>query len=108
MNKIERPRKKQMYLTMKSKQKICLQKQADPTLTIDQLSEEYGCDRCTVSKVLKAKDEWLSKQLTEFEVKKIVKQASEVHTYDVLPNSTPTLNPRFYPPSHISTNCLVP
>jgi hypothetical protein len=60
---LERPRKKRMHLTMKSKQR----KQADPSLTIDQLSEEYNCDRSTVSKILKAKDEWLSKEFTDRE-----------------------------------------
>lgn len=64
---LERPRKKRMHLTMKSKQEMCQRKQADPSLTLDQLSEEYSCDRSTVSKILKAKDEWLSKEFTDRE-----------------------------------------
>jgi hypothetical protein len=32
----ERPRKKRMHLTMKSKQEICQRKQVNPSLTIDQ------------------------------------------------------------------------
>src|SRR5438128_1123367 len=57
MNKPEWPRKKRIHLTMKSKQEMCQQKQANPTITINQLSEEYSCDRSTVSKVLKSKNE---------------------------------------------------
>jgi DDE superfamily endonuclease/Tc5 transposase DNA-binding domain/CENP-B N-terminal DNA-binding domain len=77
MNKPERPRKKRMHLTMKSKQEMCQQKQANPTLTINQLSEKYGCNRSTVSKVLKSKNEWLSVQLTEFESKKTVNRPAK-------------------------------
>ncbi|CAG8657358.1 2207_t:CDS:2, partial [Ambispora gerdemannii] len=32
-------------------------KEANSSLTIDELSEEYGCDQSTVSKILKAKHE---------------------------------------------------
>ena len=63
----ERPRKKRMHLTMKSKQEICQRKQVNPSLTIDQLAEEYNCERSTVGKILKAKDEWLSKEFTSYE-----------------------------------------
>jgi len=52
---------------MKSKQEICQRKQVNPSLTIDQLAEEYNCERSTVGKILKAKDEWLSKEFTSYE-----------------------------------------
>ena len=60
----ERPRKKRMHLTMKSKQEICQRKQINPSLSITELAEEYNCDRSTVAKILKAKNEWLSKEFT--------------------------------------------
>jgi Tc5 transposase DNA-binding domain/DDE superfamily endonuclease/CENP-B N-terminal DNA-binding domain len=76
MNKeAERPRKRRMHLTLKSKQEMCQRKEANPSLTIDQLSEEYGCDRSTVSKILKTKSEWLSIQLTQSQAKKKINQS---------------------------------
>ncbi|CAG8707379.1 13971_t:CDS:1, partial [Acaulospora morrowiae] len=75
--KPEQPRKKRMHLTIKSKQEICQRKQTNPTFTIDQLSEKYGCERSTVSKILKTKDEWLSMQLTEHEAKKMTNRPAK-------------------------------
>ena len=65
----ERPRKRRMQLTLQSKQEICQWKQANPNLTLDELAEKYGCDRSTVSKILKTKTEWLSMQLTQSQAK---------------------------------------
>ncbi|CAG8791524.1 16234_t:CDS:1, partial [Acaulospora morrowiae] len=45
---------------------------ANPFLTLDELGKEYGCDRSTISKVLKNKQEWLSKEFTDYEAKAIV------------------------------------
>ena len=66
-----------MHLTMKSKQEICQRKQADPTLNLDQLSEEYGCDKSTISKILKSKNEWLSMQLTKLEEEKKINRPAK-------------------------------
>ena len=63
-----------MQLTLKSKQEMCQQKQANPSLTIDQLAERYGCDRSTVSKILKTKTEWVLMQLTQSQAKKKANQ----------------------------------
>ncbi|CAG8741157.1 9782_t:CDS:1, partial [Gigaspora rosea] len=38
---LERPRKKRMTLSIKTKQEICQRKNKDPSLSIDQLSAEY-------------------------------------------------------------------
>ena len=38
----ERPRKKRMHLTMKSKQEMCQRKQINPSLSITELAEEYN------------------------------------------------------------------
>ena len=65
----ERPRKKRMHLTMKSKQEMCQRKQINPSLSITELAEEYNCDRSMVAKILKAKNEWLSKEFTSYEAK---------------------------------------
>ncbi|CAG8648763.1 10464_t:CDS:2, partial [Racocetra fulgida] len=37
-----------------------------PSITIDLLSEEYGCDQSTISKILKEKDKLLSMQLMDY------------------------------------------
>ena len=66
-----------MNLTMQAKQEMCQRKQADPSLTIDQLSEEYGCERSTISKILKAKNEWLSKELTNHKAKTIANRPAK-------------------------------
>src|SRR3989440_1894227 len=66
-----------MNLTMQAKQEMCQRKQADPSLTIDQLSEEYVCERSTISKILKAKDEWLSKELTNHKAKTIANRPAK-------------------------------
>ena len=71
----ERPRKRRMQLTLQSKQEICQRKQANPNLTLDELAEKYGCDRSTVSKILKTKTEWLSMQLTQSQAKTKVNQS---------------------------------
>ena len=68
----EQPRKKRMHLTLKSKQEICQRKQTNPALTLEKLAEDYGCDKSTISKILKTKEEWLSTQLTAIEVMKKV------------------------------------
>ncbi|CAG8789654.1 9685_t:CDS:1, partial [Dentiscutata erythropus] len=41
-----------MTLTIKTKQEICQRKNETLSLTIDELSSEYNCDRSTISKIL--------------------------------------------------------
>ena len=78
MNKeTERPRKRRMHLTLKSKQEICQRKQTNPTLTIETFAAEYGCDKTTVSKILKAKEHWLSIQLTRPEATKMTNRPAK-------------------------------
>ncbi|CAG8794663.1 5208_t:CDS:1, partial [Gigaspora rosea] len=49
----------------------------DPSLSIDQLSAEYSCDRSTISKILKEKDKWLAIQMTEPQEKKKTNQPAK-------------------------------
>ncbi|CAG8711748.1 10538_t:CDS:1, partial [Scutellospora calospora] len=69
MNKL---RKKRMILSIKTKQEICQCKQKNSFISIDQLSEEYSCDRSTISKIWKESEKWLSMQLADVEENKIV------------------------------------
>ncbi|CAG8675126.1 9011_t:CDS:1, partial [Paraglomus brasilianum] len=48
---------------------MCQRKQINPSLSITELAEECNCDRSTVAKILKAKDEWLSKEFMSYEAK---------------------------------------
>ncbi|CAG8558333.1 15117_t:CDS:2 [Gigaspora margarita] len=66
-----------MSLSMKTKQEICQRKNEVPSLSIDQLSAEYSCDRSTISKILKKKDKWLTMQLTEPQEKIKVNQPAK-------------------------------
>jgi len=66
-----------MHLTLKSKQEICQRKQTNPTLTIETFAAEYGCDKTTVSKILKAKEHWLSIQLTGPEATKMTNRPAK-------------------------------
>ncbi|CAG8554780.1 6010_t:CDS:2 [Racocetra fulgida] len=73
----EQSRKKRMTMSLKTKQEIYQRKNDVPSLTIDQLSAEYSCDRSTISKILKEKEKWLSMQLTEPEEKKMVNRPAK-------------------------------
>ncbi|CAG8774805.1 16946_t:CDS:2, partial [Gigaspora rosea] len=52
-------------------------KNKDPSLSIDQLSAEYSCDRSTISKILKEKNKWLAIQMTEPQERKKTNRAAK-------------------------------